>query len=100
MRLLHPILIVIGFRLRANAPEAQRRFPVGYLTAFALCAGFVLFPARAKVRVCGNRTRAADRSDHPRSANSEWLHRSGRRRPARQGSSPGLPVGWPCRADW
>ena len=48
MRLLHPILIVIGFRLRANAPEAQRRFPVSYLTAFALCAGFVLFPARAK----------------------------------------------------
>jgi probable HAF family extracellular repeat protein len=45
---LHPILIVIGFRLRANASEAQRRFPVGFLTAFALCAGLLLFPARAK----------------------------------------------------
>jgi probable HAF family extracellular repeat protein len=45
---LLPILIVFGFRLRANAPEAQRRIPVGFLTAFALCAGFVLFPARAK----------------------------------------------------
>jgi probable HAF family extracellular repeat protein len=35
-------------RLRANASEAQRRFPVGFLTVFALCAGFVLSPARAK----------------------------------------------------
>ena len=48
MRLLHPILIVIGFRLRANAPEGQKRFPISFLTTFALCAGFVLFPARAK----------------------------------------------------
>ena len=48
MRRLHPILSVIGFRLRANASEAQRQFPVGFLTVFALCAGFVLFPARAK----------------------------------------------------
>ena len=48
MRRLHPILIVIGFRLRANAPEGQKRFPISFLTTFALCAGFVLFPARAK----------------------------------------------------
>ena len=48
MRLLHPILIVIGFRLRANAPEGQKRFPISFLTTFALCAGLVLFPARAK----------------------------------------------------
>ena len=48
MRRLHPILIVIGFRLRANAPEGQKRFPVSFLTRFALCAGLVLFPARAK----------------------------------------------------
>jgi probable HAF family extracellular repeat protein len=39
---------VIGFRLRANASEAQRRFPVGFVTTFAVCAGLVLFPARAK----------------------------------------------------
>ncbi len=39
---------MIGLRLRANAPEGQRRFPVGFLTAFALCAGLVLSPARAK----------------------------------------------------
>ena len=45
---LHPIRIVIGFRLRANAPEGQKRFPIRFLTAFALCAGLVLFPARAK----------------------------------------------------
>ena len=45
---LHPILIVIGFRLRANAPEGQKRIPISFLTTFALCAGFVLFPARAK----------------------------------------------------
>ena len=43
-----PILIAIGFRLRANAPEGQKRFPIGFLTTFALCAGFVLFPARAE----------------------------------------------------
>jgi probable HAF family extracellular repeat protein len=48
MRRLHPILIVIGLRLRANAPEGQRRFPISFLTTFALCAWFVLFPARAK----------------------------------------------------
>ena len=48
MRRLHPILIVIGFRLGVNAPEGQKRFPIGFLTTFALCAGFVLFPARAK----------------------------------------------------
>ena len=48
MRRLHPILIVIGFRLRANAPEGQKRFPISFLTMFALCAGLVLFPARAK----------------------------------------------------
>ena len=48
MRRLHPILIVIGFRLRANAPEGQKRFPISFLTAFALCVGLVLFPARAK----------------------------------------------------
>jgi hypothetical protein len=48
MRLLHPILILIGLRLRANAPDAPRRFPVGFLTVFALCAGLLLFPARAK----------------------------------------------------
>ena len=48
MRRLHPILIVIGFRFRANAPEGQKRFPISFLTTFALCAGFVLFPARAK----------------------------------------------------
>ena len=46
MRLLHPILMVIGFRLRANASEGQ--FPISFLTTFALCAGLVLFPARAK----------------------------------------------------
>ena len=43
-----PILIAIGFRLRANAPEGQKRFPISFLTTFALCTGFVLFPARAK----------------------------------------------------
>jgi probable HAF family extracellular repeat protein len=48
MRLLHEVLIVIGFRLQANAPEGQRRFPISFLTTFALCAGFVLSPARAK----------------------------------------------------
>ena len=48
MRRLLPILIVIGFRLRANAPQGQKRFPISFLTAFALCAGLVLFPARAK----------------------------------------------------
>ena len=48
MRRLHPILIVIGFRLRANAPEGQKRFPIRFSTTFALCAGLVLFPARAK----------------------------------------------------
>ena len=48
MRRLHPILIVIGFRLRANAPEGQKRFPISFLTTFALSAGLVLFPAGAK----------------------------------------------------
>ena len=48
MRRLHPILIVIGFRRRANAPEGQKRFPISFLTTFALSAGLVLFPARAK----------------------------------------------------
>ena len=48
MRRLNPILIGIGFRLRANAPEGQKRFPIRFSTAFALCAGLVLFPARAK----------------------------------------------------
>ena len=48
MRLLHQVLIVIGFRLRANAPEGQNRFPINFLTTFALSAGFVLFPAGAK----------------------------------------------------
>ena len=28
MRRLHTILILIGFRLRANAPERQKRFPI------------------------------------------------------------------------
>jgi hypothetical protein len=42
----YPILMVIGFRLRANASEGQ--FPISFLTTFALCAGLVLFPARAK----------------------------------------------------
>ena len=45
---LHRVLILIGFRLRANAPEAQKRFPISFLTTFALSAGLVLFPARAK----------------------------------------------------
>jgi probable HAF family extracellular repeat protein len=48
MRRLHPILIVIGFRRRANAPEGQKRFPISLLTTFALSAGLVFFPARAK----------------------------------------------------
>jgi probable HAF family extracellular repeat protein len=48
MRRLHPILIMIGFRRRANAPEGQKRFPISFLTTFALSAGLVLFPARAK----------------------------------------------------
>ena len=48
MRLLHPILIVIGFRLRANALEGQKRFAISFLTTFALSAGLVLFPAGAK----------------------------------------------------
>ncbi len=48
MRRLNPILIGIGFRLRANAPEGQKRFPIRFSTTFALCAGLVLFPARAK----------------------------------------------------
>ena len=48
MRRLHPILIVTGFRLRANAPEGQKRFPISFLTTFALSAGLVLFPAGAK----------------------------------------------------
>ena len=42
------ILLLIGLRLRANAPEAQRRFPVGFLTALALSARLVLFPGGAK----------------------------------------------------
>ena len=50
MRRLHPIWIVIGFRRRANAPEGQKRFPISFLTAFALSAGLVLFPARAKAQ--------------------------------------------------
>ena len=45
---LYPILILIGFRLRANAPEGQKRFPISFFTTFALCAGFVLFPAQGK----------------------------------------------------
>ena len=48
MRLLHPMLILIGFRVQTNAPEAPRRFPVGFLTALALSAGLVLFPGGAK----------------------------------------------------
>src|SRR4029077_18477473 len=48
MHRLHPILIVIGFRLRANAPEGQKRFSISFLTTFALSAGLVLFPAGAK----------------------------------------------------
>ena len=48
MRLLHPILIMIGVRLRANASERQNRFPISLLTTLALSAGLVLFPARAK----------------------------------------------------
>ena len=48
MRLLHPILIGIGFRLRANPPQGQKRFPISFLATFALSAGLVLFPARAK----------------------------------------------------
>ena len=50
MRRLHRILIVIGFRVRANAPQGQKRFPISFLTAFALSAGLVLFPARAKAQ--------------------------------------------------
>ena len=92
MRRLHPILIVIGFRLRANAPEGQKRFPISFLT-FALAQGSCCF-LQSQSRVCGNRTSGADRSDHPRSASSEWLHGSGRRRPARQWSYPGFPVGF------
>jgi probable HAF family extracellular repeat protein len=48
MRRLHPILIVTGFRLRANAPEGQKRFPTSFLAMLALSAGLVLFPAGAK----------------------------------------------------
>ena len=48
MRRLHPSLIVLGFRRRANAPEGQKRFPISFLRTFALSAGLVLFPARAK----------------------------------------------------
>ena len=48
MRRSHPILIVIDFRLRPNPREGQKRFPISFLTRFALCAGLVLFPARAK----------------------------------------------------
>ena len=48
MRLLHPILILIGFRLRANALEGRKGFAISFLTTFALSAGLVLFPAGAK----------------------------------------------------
>jgi probable HAF family extracellular repeat protein len=48
MRLLHPILILIGLRLRANAPEGQKRFPISFLTMLALNAVLVLFPGGAK----------------------------------------------------
>jgi hypothetical protein len=47
MRRLHPILILIGLRLRASAPEGQKRFPASFLAMLALSAGLVLFPARA-----------------------------------------------------
>ena len=47
MRRLHPILILIGLRLRASAPEGQKRFPTSFLAMLALSAGLVLFPARA-----------------------------------------------------
>jgi probable HAF family extracellular repeat protein len=48
MRRLHQILIVIGFRLWANAPEGQKRFPISFLTTLTLSVGLVLSPARAK----------------------------------------------------
>jgi probable HAF family extracellular repeat protein len=48
MRRLYPILLAVGFRLRANVREIQKRFPTGFLSTFALCAGLVLFPSQAK----------------------------------------------------
>ena len=45
---LHPIRIVIGFRLRADGPEDQRQFALSFLSTFALCAGLLLFTAQAK----------------------------------------------------
>jgi probable HAF family extracellular repeat protein len=39
---------VIGFRLRANAPEGQKRFPISFLAILVLSAELVLFPAGAK----------------------------------------------------
>ena len=48
MRQLHPILIVIGFKVRANTAKARKRFGAGFLTTLALAAGLVLFPAQAK----------------------------------------------------
>jgi hypothetical protein len=48
MRRLHPMLVAVGFRVRANVREVQKRFPTGFLSTFALCAGLVLLPSRAK----------------------------------------------------
>ncbi len=97
---LHPILILIGFRLRANAPEGQKRFPISFLTTFALSAGLVLFPARAKAAYVATELAVLTEATIRVVTSSEWLHRSGRRCPARQWSYPGVPVGWPCSADW
>ena len=100
MRRLHAILIVIDFRRRANAPEAQKRFPISFLTAFALSAGFVLFPARAKAAYVATElavlTEATSRVVRKVNGSTEVVGG------ARLGSGrhPGLPVGWPCRADW
>ena len=100
MRRLHPILIVIGFRLRANAPEGQKRFPISFLTTFALCAGLVLFPARAKAAYVATElavlTEATTRVVRAVNGSTEVVGG------ARLGSGrhPGLPVGWPCSADW
>ena len=102
MRRLHPILIVIGFRLRANAPEGQKRFPISFLTTFALCAGFVLFPARAKAASAYVATELAVLTEATtrvvRTVNGSTEVVGGTR--LGQWSSPGLPVGWPCSAGW
>ena len=100
MRLLHQVLIVIGFRLRANAPEGQKRFPISFLTTFALSAGLVLFPAQANAGYAATElavlTEATIRVGRAVNGSTEVVGG------ARLGSGrhPGLPVGWPCSADW